>query len=100
MSSITLSRYFAMRFLVSVIGMFLGVFVLVAFVDYIDTMRKDISPREVAVVAPLIALILLLGFYPKPVLDVINPAVKATLSQVGKSDPSPAVQANAHGGGK
>ena len=27
-------------------------------------------------VAPLIALILLFGFYPKPVLDVINPAVE------------------------
>ncbi len=30
-------------------------------------MRKDLTPREVVVVAPLIALILLLGFYPKPV---------------------------------
>jgi len=40
MSSPTLSRYFAMRFLVSVTGMFLGTFVLVAFVDYIDSMRK------------------------------------------------------------
>src|SRR6516162_1773434 len=40
MSSFTLSRYFAMRFLVSVTGMFLGIFVLVAFVDYIDVMRK------------------------------------------------------------
>jgi NADH-quinone oxidoreductase subunit M len=41
----------------------------------------------------LIALILVLGFYPKPVLDVINPAVKATLSDVGKSDPAPTVVA-------
>ncbi len=40
MSSLTLSRYFAMRFLVSVTGMFLGTFILVAFVDYIDSMRK------------------------------------------------------------
>jgi lipopolysaccharide export system permease protein len=40
MSSFTLSRYFAMRFLVSVTGMFLGIFILVAFVDYIDVMRK------------------------------------------------------------
>ena len=35
------------------------------------------------------ALILLLGFYPKPVTDVINPAVQATLSDVGKTDPAP-----------
>ena len=30
-------------------------------------MRKDLSLREKVVVAPLIALIVLLGFYPKPV---------------------------------
>ena len=29
--------------------------------------------------APLLALIVALGFYPKPLLDVINPAVDATL---------------------
>ena len=65
--------------------------------ERVDGMRKDMSRREVAVVAPLIALILLLGFYPKPVIDVINPAVKATLSQIGSSDPAPTA---ASGGGK
>jgi NADH-quinone oxidoreductase subunit M len=59
--------------------------------EQIDGMKRDLSLREAAVVAPLIALILLLGFYPKPVLDVINPAVKATLTDVGKSDPAPTV---------
>jgi len=44
------------------------------------------------VVAPLIALLLLLGFYPKPVLDVINPAIAATMHDVGKTDPAPSVQ--------
>jgi NADH-quinone oxidoreductase subunit M len=34
-----------------------------------------------------VVLILALGFYPQPVLDVINPAVQATLSEVGLSDP-------------
>ena len=52
-------------------------------------MKRDLSLREAAVVTPLIVLILVLGFYPKPVLDVINPAVQATLSDVGKSDPAP-----------
>jgi NADH-quinone oxidoreductase subunit M len=47
----------------------------------------DLSVREVAVLAPLVVLILALGFYPQPVLDVINPAVQATLSEVGLSDP-------------
>jgi NADH-quinone oxidoreductase subunit M len=65
--------------------------------EKIDNMRKDINTREVAVVAPLIALILLLGFYPKPVIDVINPAVKATLAQIGASDPAATA---ASGGGK
>src|SRR5215470_6376683 len=40
MGSMTLSRYFAWRFFVAVAGVFAGVFVLVAFVDYIDVMRK------------------------------------------------------------
>jgi NADH-quinone oxidoreductase subunit M len=65
--------------------------------ERVEGMRKDMSRREIAVVAPLIALILLLGFYPKPVIDVINPAVKATLSQIGSSDPAPTA---ASGGGK
>jgi NADH-quinone oxidoreductase subunit M len=56
------------------------------------TMRKDISIRESLVVAPLVALLVIFGFYPKPLLDVINPAVAATLQDVGKSDPAPSVQ--------
>ena len=47
----------------------------------------DLSGREIAVLAPLVVLILLLGFYPQPVLDVINPSVGATLNEVGLSDP-------------
>jgi NADH-quinone oxidoreductase subunit M len=57
--------------------------------EKIDKMKVDLSRREFAVVAPLIALILLLGFYPKPVIDVINPAVQATLLDIGASDPAP-----------
>jgi NADH-quinone oxidoreductase subunit M len=50
----------------------------------------DLRPRELLAVVPLIVLIVGLGVYPKPVLDVINPAVKATMSQVGSHDPVPA----------
>jgi lipopolysaccharide export system permease protein len=39
MGSMTLARYFAWRFFVAVAGVFVGVYVLVAFVDYIDVMR-------------------------------------------------------------
>ncbi|MEU7865438.1 NADH-quinone oxidoreductase subunit M [Dactylosporangium sp. NPDC049140] len=57
----------------------------------IKAMGRDLSVREAVVVAPLIALILLLGFYPKPLTDVINPAVKATMQDVGKTDPKATV---------
>jgi NADH-quinone oxidoreductase subunit M len=50
---------------------------------------RDLNAREVLAVAPLLAIIVFLGVYPKPVLDVINPAVKATLTNVHKTDPSP-----------
>ena len=50
---------------------------------------RDLNAREIFAVAPLIALIVVLGVYPKPILDVINPAVKATLSDMHQSDPVP-----------
>ncbi|MDX6331661.1 MAG: NADH-quinone oxidoreductase subunit [Streptomycetaceae bacterium] len=53
----------------------------------------DLRVRELLVVAPLIALLLFLGVYPKPVTDIVNPAVKQTLSDVHKTDPKPAVEA-------
>ncbi|KAB8186149.1 NADH-quinone oxidoreductase subunit M [Microbispora catharanthi] len=51
----------------------------------------DLNAREKWVVAPLVALLLVFGLYPKPLLDVINPAVKDTLSSVSVTDPKPAV---------
>jgi NADH-quinone oxidoreductase subunit M len=41
------------------------------------------------VVAPLIALLIGLGVYPKIALDVINPAVTATLTSINEPDPAP-----------
>jgi NADH-quinone oxidoreductase subunit M len=49
----------------------------------------DLNPREVAALAPAIVLIVGLGFYPQPVLNVINPAVDEVVSQVGDGDPAP-----------
>lgn len=51
---------------------------------------RDLIPRELVVVAPLIALLLALGVYPKPALDVINPAVDHTLTTIDVRDPAPA----------
>ncbi|GAA4859413.1 MULTISPECIES: complex I subunit 4 family protein [Saccharopolyspora] len=48
---------------------------------------KDLGGREIAVLAPLVVLVLALGIYPKPVLDVVNPSVAATMSEVGATDP-------------
>ena len=53
----------------------------------------DLRPRELVVVAPLIALLLVLGIYPKIALDVINPAVEHTLTSIHQSDPAPALSA-------
>jgi NADH-quinone oxidoreductase subunit M len=47
----------------------------------------DLSAREIAVLTPLIVLIIALGFFPGPVLDVINPSVAATMNEVGLADP-------------
>ncbi|MBN3930855.1 NADH-quinone oxidoreductase subunit M [Streptomyces verrucosisporus] len=53
----------------------------------------DLRKRELAVVAPLIALLILLGVFPKPLTDIVNPAVEHTLSDVQKTDPDPEVEA-------
>jgi len=57
---------------------------------------RDLGSREAWVIAPVLAIIVVLGVYPKPLLDVINPAVKHTFSTVRPHDPTPSV-ANAGG---
>jgi len=54
---------------------------------------SDLVPREMIVVAPLIALLFVLGVYPKPALDLINPAVENTMTTIGQHDPAPSVPA-------
>lgn len=53
----------------------------------------DLRMRELLVVGPLVVLLIVLGVYPKPVADIVNPAVKQTMSDVHKSDPKPEVEA-------
>jgi len=50
---------------------------------------RDLRPREVLAVAPLLALMIFLGVYPKPLTDVITPAINATMNDVGVHDPTP-----------
>ena len=54
---------------------------------------KDLSLREKWVIGPVVAVIIFLGFYPSPLLKVINPAVAATLQQTHNTDPAPALPA-------
>ncbi len=49
----------------------------------------DLEPREIASLAPAIVLIIGLGFFPQPVLNVINPAIDEVASHIGKGDPEP-----------
>jgi NADH-quinone oxidoreductase subunit M len=64
----------------------------------LDAPVRDITLREKLVVAPLIAAFLVLGFYPKPALDMLNPAVSTTLQFVGVTDPAPTAPTSAADG--
>jgi NADH-quinone oxidoreductase subunit M len=57
----------------------------------------DLTRREAWAIGPVLALVLALGVYPKPVLDIITPAVQATMQDAGASDPAPTAIS---GGGK
>jgi NADH-quinone oxidoreductase subunit M len=52
---------------------------------------RDLSRREVWVIAPVLGVIVFLGVWPKPLLDVINPAIERTNSVVRPDQPSPSV---------
>ncbi len=43
---------------------------------------SDLSVREIAVLAPIVALVLFLGIYPKPALDRLEPAVEQILDRI------------------
>jgi NADH-quinone oxidoreductase subunit M len=49
----------------------------------------DLRPREIAALAPLVVLLVVMGFFPRPALAAINPSVTSILNHVGVKDPSP-----------
>ncbi len=51
----------------------------------------DLNLREKIAIAPVIAVIVALGFFPSPLLNIINPAAQATISALGFSDPTPTI---------
>jgi NADH-quinone oxidoreductase subunit M len=52
---------------------------------------RDLTGREAWAVGPLLALVIFFGVYPKPVLDVITPAVQRTMQDAKQTDPAPTV---------
>lgn len=51
----------------------------------------DLNLREVVAVAPLMLAMVFFGFYPQPLLDVINPLTETVIAQTGHADPEPVV---------
>jgi NADH-quinone oxidoreductase subunit M len=47
----------------------------------------DLNLREKIAIAPVIAIIVVMGFYPKPVLDLINPTSEKVVTNAGFTDP-------------
>ncbi|MCH7232839.1 NADH-quinone oxidoreductase subunit M [Glycomyces sp. L485] len=50
--------------------------------DDVPAMKRDLTLREKALVAPLVIAIIGFGFYPQPLIDTIEPAVGNTLQFV------------------
>jgi len=48
----------------------------------------DLNLREKIAIAPVIAVIVAMGFYPKPVLDLINPTAEKVVTTAGFTDPA------------
>jgi NADH-quinone oxidoreductase subunit M len=46
----------------------------------------DLKPREIGVLAPIVALIIAIGVYPQPLFDLVQPSVDRVLTEVGVAD--------------
>jgi NADH-quinone oxidoreductase subunit M len=57
----------------------------------------DAVPREVFAIAPIIALTLAVGVFPKPVFDVVNPAIDRTLEFVSVDPVEPDIDLSLEG---
>ncbi|MBK9738176.1 MAG: NADH-quinone oxidoreductase subunit M [Actinobacteria bacterium] len=51
----------------------------------------DLRGREITALVPIAALTIVLGIFPAPLLNVINPAVDRVMTSVGATDPTPTV---------
>jgi NADH-quinone oxidoreductase subunit M len=46
---------------------------------------QDLTPREIAILAPLVVITILMGVYPKPVFDVTTPSVAKLIADTNKA---------------
>jgi NADH-quinone oxidoreductase subunit M len=51
----------------------------------------DLGGREVTALVPIAVLTIVLGLFPAPLLNVINPAVDRVMTSIGATDPAPTV---------
>ena len=58
---------------------------------------SDLKSREITALVPIALLTIVLGFFPAPLLNVINPAVDATMTSIGATDPQPSIGMPAEG---
>jgi NADH-quinone oxidoreductase subunit M len=92
----TYQRYQVAAVLATVGIIFAALYILLVYqrtmhgpLSTVHATMRDLRPREILAVAPLLALMLFFGFYPKPLTDIITPAVNATMHDVGVHDPAP-----------
>jgi len=55
----------------------------------VESTISEINFREKMAIAPVLAIIIALGFVPQVVLNIVNPAVERVMVQVEAKDPSP-----------
>ena len=60
-----------------------------------ETVRErvtEMNRREIVAIAPVLAIIIALGFVPQVLLNVINPTIDKTMHVVAVADPKPALE--------
>ncbi len=57
--------------------------------DEVKNTVGELNTREKVAIAPVIAIILVLGFFPQVVLNIVNPTIDRVMILVGATDPLP-----------
>jgi NADH-quinone oxidoreductase subunit M len=60
--------------------------------DEVKARVTEMNKREMVAIAPVVAVIIALGFVPQTLLNIINPTVDKTMRVVAVADPKPAIE--------